>query len=175
MNAQSNSTLQEQVLKDVLDLLGSFSKPDYSALAGRLEGGKLYTQLRAALVQRFDARELGDEDSFSSYAYALDDPDSGLTQVVYLSYLAEYACLVSFQERYQELRVVTSHAGCRSAQEKALLTLLADNNMQLLPQSLLDEPVPMKGLFRIVEPGEETFFTLLFEDGYPLWKLYTRL
>ena len=175
MNAQSNSTLQEQVLKDVLGLLGSLSKPDYRPMTGRLEGGGLYTQLRAALAQRFDARELGDEDYFSSYVYALDDPDSGLTQVVYLSFVAEYACLVSFQERYQELRVVTSHADCRSAQEEALFTLLADNGMQLLPQSLLDEPVPMKGLFRTVEPGEETFFTLLFEAGYPLWKLYARL
>lgn len=129
MTVQDNSTLREQVLKDAVDLLGSLSKPDYHLMASKLKNGELYAQLRAALVQRFTIRELEDEEYFSSYAYALDDPDSGLTQVVYLSYVAEYACLVSFQERYEALRVITSRAGCRSAQEKALFTLLVDSGM----------------------------------------------
>lgn len=175
MSAQSNSALQEQIVKDAVSLLGSLARPDYSLMTGKLESGGMYTELSAMLAQRFAARKLENEGYFSSCIYALDDPDNGLTQVLYLSLVAKYACLVSFRERYQDMRVVASRGDCRSTQEEALFRLFVDSGMQLLPQGLLDEPVPMRGVFRIVEPGEETFFTLLFEDGYPLWKLYARL
>lgn len=167
--------LREQVLEAAADLLGPLSNPDYHLMNRKVQSGGLYGKVREALA-RFGAVDIGDEDSFTSYAYALEDAPGGLSHVIYLSYIAEYACLTSFRERYQDIRLVTSLAECRSAQEEALCALFAANGVRLLPQSLLDEPVPaIKGLFRIVEPGEETVFTLLFEDGYPLWKLYIHL